>query len=156
MGQAFLQPNAQIQGAFGGNANLQEEVADTWTAGVILRPRFIPRLNITVDYYDIEIDQAIAAAGGGVNNILNLCYNVIQDASSAICGLITRDPQGIISGPPFIVSANNANLGGADHGGHRLPGRLQPAARVQHHRRRRIAAELLLPRQLFVEATSSR
>ncbi len=110
VGQAFLQPNAQIQGAFGGNANLQEEVADTWTAGVVLRPRFIPRLNITVDYYDIEIDQAIAAAGGGVNNILNLCYNVIQDANSAICGLIARDPQGIISGPPFVVAANNANL----------------------------------------------
>ncbi len=110
VGQAFLQPNAQIQGAFGGNANLQEEVADTWTAGVVLRPRFIPRLNITVDYYNIEIDNAVAAAGGGVNNILNLCYNVIQNAGSAICGLIARDSQGIISGPPFIVSANNANL----------------------------------------------
>ena len=28
----------------------------------------------------------------------------------AICGLITRDSQGIISGPPFVVTANNANL----------------------------------------------
>jgi iron complex outermembrane recepter protein len=110
VGQAFIQPNPQIQGAFGGNPDLQEEVADTWTAGVVIRPRFIPRLNIAVDYYDIEIDNAIATAGGGVNNILNLCYNVIQDASSAICQLISRDAQGIISGPPFVVSANNANL----------------------------------------------
>ena len=110
VGQAFIQPNAQIQGAFGGNPNLQEEVADTFTVGAVIRPSFIPRLNITVDYYDIEIDQAIATAGGGVNNILNLCYNVIQDANSAICGLVSRDTQGIISGPPFVVSANNANL----------------------------------------------
>lgn len=110
VGQSFLQPNAQIQGAFGGNPNLQEEVADTWTVGAVIRPSFLPRLNITVDYYDIEIDNAIASAGGGVNNILNLCYNVIQDAGSAICGLISRDAQGIISGPPFVVSANNANL----------------------------------------------
>lgn len=110
VGQAFLQPNAQIQGAFGGNPNLQEEVADTFTAGVVLRPSFIPRLNITVDYYDIEIERAIATAGGGVNGILNLCYNVIQDANSAICGLVARDSQGIISGPPFVVSAGNANL----------------------------------------------
>ncbi|WP_240782112.1 TonB-dependent receptor domain-containing protein [Qipengyuania sediminis] len=110
VGQAFLQPNTQIQGAFGGNPNLQEEVADTFTAGVVLRPSFIPRLNITVDYYDIEIDNAIATAGGGVAGILNLCYNVIQDASSAVCGLISRDTQGIISGPPFVVSAGNANL----------------------------------------------
>ena len=50
VGQGFLQPNAQIQGVFGGNPNLQEEVGDTWTAGVVLRPRFIPRLNITVDW----------------------------------------------------------------------------------------------------------
>ena len=110
VGQSFLQPNVQIQGAFGGNPDLQEEVGDTWTAGVVLRPRFIPRLNIAVDYYDIEISNAIATAGGGVNNILNLCYNVIQDPNSALCQLIARDPQGIISGPPFVVSANNANL----------------------------------------------
>ena len=45
-----------------------------------------------------------------MNNILNLCYNVIQDAGSALCGLVARDSQGIISGPPFVVSANNANL----------------------------------------------
>lgn len=110
VGQAFLQPNTQIQGAFGGNPNLQEEVADTFTAGVVLRPSFIPRLNITVDYYDIEVDNAIATAGGGVNGILNLCYNVVQDANGPICALINRDTQGIISGPPFVVSAGNANL----------------------------------------------
>ena len=105
-----IQPNDQIQSATGGNPNLQEEVADTFTAGVVLRPRFIPRLNIAVDYYDIEIDNAIAAAGGTANNILNLCYNTIKNANSAICQLIARDPSGVISGPPFVISANNANL----------------------------------------------
>lgn len=110
VGQAFLQPNTQIQGAFGGTPTLQEEVADTFTVGAVFRPSFIPRLNITLDYYDIKIDNAIATAGGGVNGILNLCYNVIQNASSAVCGLVNRDPQGILSGPPFIVTAGNANL----------------------------------------------
>jgi outer membrane receptor protein involved in Fe transport len=110
VGQPFLQPNTQIQGAFGGNPNLQEEVADTLTFGVVLRPSFIPRLNITLDYYDIDIESAIATAGGGVNGILNLCYNVIQNANSPVCQLISRDTQGIISGPPFVVSAGNANL----------------------------------------------
>ncbi|HZF96401.1 MAG TPA: TonB-dependent receptor [Allosphingosinicella sp.] len=105
-----IQPNDQIQGAFGGNPNLEEEVGDTYTAGVVLRPRFIPRLNIAVDYYDIRIDNAIATAGGGVANILNLCFFTIQNANSAICQLISRDPSGVISGPPNVVSANNANL----------------------------------------------
>jgi outer membrane receptor protein involved in Fe transport len=108
--QAFIQPNQQIEGRFGGNPNLEEERADTFTAGVVLRPSFIPRLNITVDYYDIEIENAISAAGGGVSGILNLCYNVIANASSPICGLIQRDTQGVISGPPNVVTALNANL----------------------------------------------
>jgi iron complex outermembrane recepter protein len=111
VGNPSLQPNVQIQGAFGGNPLLEEEVGDTITVGAVIRPRWVPRLNLTVDYYDIEIENVIAAAGGGVNNILNLCYNVIQNASSAICGLISRDPTGVISGPPFVVTATQANLG---------------------------------------------
>lgn len=110
VGQAFLQPNPQIQGQFGGNPNLSEETADTWTVGGVFQPSFAPGMTFQVDYYDIQIDRAISVAGGGVNNILNLCYNVIQDAGSALCGLINRDPQGIISGEPFVVSATNANL----------------------------------------------
>lgn len=105
-----LQPNAQIQGAFGGNPNLSEEVSDTWTAGVVIQPSFVPGMTLQIDYYDISIEKSIAVAGGGVNNILNLCYNVIQNANSAVCGLINRDSQGIISGPPFVVTASNANL----------------------------------------------
>ena len=113
----FIQPNAQIQGAFGGNPDLQEEVSDTFTVGAVLRPSFIPGLNITVDYFDIQIDQAISVAGGGVANILNLCYNVIADANSDLCGLISRDSQGIISGPPNVVTATNANLASLEASG---------------------------------------
>ncbi|WP_129794471.1 TonB-dependent receptor domain-containing protein [Sphingosinicella sp. CPCC 101087] len=111
VGNTGLQPNPQIEGTFGGNPNLEEEVADTWTVGAVIRPRFIPRLNIAVDYYNIKIENAIAQAGGGVGGVLDLCYNVIQDASHPICGLITRDAGGSISGGGvFIVEANNANL----------------------------------------------
>ena len=108
--QTFLQPNDQIEGAFGGNPNLEEEVGDTYTAGFIFRPSFIPRLNVAVDYYKIKVANSIAVAGGTVGNVLNLCYNQIQDASSPLCQSITRDAQGVISGGPFIVSAGNANL----------------------------------------------
>lgn len=105
-----LQPNAQIQGLFGGNPNLQEEVSDTWTAGAVIQPTFLRGVTLQVDYYDIKIDKQISVAGGSVDNILNLCYNRIKDATSAICGLISRDTQGIISGPPFVVTALNSNL----------------------------------------------
>jgi outer membrane receptor protein involved in Fe transport len=115
VGHTSLQPNAQIEGAFGGNPNLQEEQGDTYTAGVVLRPRFIPRLNVAVDWYKIKVTGAIAPAAGGVGGILNLCYNVIQDPNNALCQLIHRDSSGVLSGGGvFIVNAANANLGELD------------------------------------------
>ncbi len=82
----FSQANAQIEGAFGGNVNLEEESSDTFTIGVVLQPT--DNLDITLDYYDIEIEDAIDVLGGSVQNVLNLCYNTIQDASSAFCQAI--------------------------------------------------------------------
>lgn len=107
--QVFVmsQPNVQIEGTFGGNPNLQEEIGDTYTAGIVLRPRFIPRLNASVDWYDIRVKGAVSAAGGGVQGILNACY--IQGINS-LCSLVHRDPSGVLSGGAFIVEASNANL----------------------------------------------
>ena len=112
-----LQPNTQIQSQTGGNPNLNAEKADTYTFGVVLRPRFIPRLNITVDYFNIKIKNAIFVAGGGPPNILNLCYNVFQDASNAFCQLITRNQStgaidGTINsdGSAAVIFAGAANL----------------------------------------------
>ena len=118
VGDPALQPNAQIQGLFGGNPNLQEERSTSYTYGVVVRPRWVPRLNITVDYFNIKVKNVILTAGGGVANILDLCYNTIQDANSSICQLIHRNPQtGEIDGSngpggtKFVVEATNANLG---------------------------------------------
>jgi outer membrane receptor protein involved in Fe transport len=107
-----LQPNAQIQGLFGGNPNLGEETADTYTAGVVIRPSFIPRLNISVDYFDITIEDTVSVLGGGLGNTLNLCYNQIQDINSVYCQAVVRDPSTGIIGDDFIPSILNANIGG--------------------------------------------
>jgi outer membrane receptor protein involved in Fe transport len=107
-----IQANDQIEALVGGNPNLQEEVGDTLTAGVILRPRFIPRLNLAVDYYDIKIDGVITSGFGGVQATLNLCLNDFAGSpSAAACQAIIRDPTGAISGGgEFIVLAGNLNL----------------------------------------------
>lgn len=107
---AGVQPDDQIESQFGGNPNLIEEKSDSYTFGAVIRPSFIPRLNIAIDYFHVKIDQAIFTAGGGTDSILNLCYNVIQDANSAICGLINRDPTTGEIGDQFLVQAGNANL----------------------------------------------
>lgn len=111
VGDPGLQLNAQIEGVFGGNPLLEEETAETWTVGAVIRPSFIPRLNITLDAYDIEITDVVSVLGGTLNNVLNLCYNVIQDAGSIYCQAVGRNPAGIISGDQFSVQVLNANIG---------------------------------------------
>jgi len=105
---AAVQPNNQIQAVFGGNPNLEEERSESFTAGVVIRPRFLPRLNVTVDAYDIEIDGVIGSAGGGANNVLDLCF--VQGLSQ-FCNLVQRNPGTGAIEAPFLVSAFNLNQG---------------------------------------------
>jgi len=101
----FTQANSQIEGRFGGNANLEEESSDTFTVGVVIEP--LDGLDISIDYYDIEIEDAISVLGGSVTNVLDLCYNVIQDAGSAFCQAVTRRADGNVD----TVNVLNANIG---------------------------------------------
>jgi len=113
VGDPALQPNPQTPAIFGGNANLQEETSTSWTAGAVFRPTFVPGLTITADYFDIEIEDAIAAFGGGFNNTLNLCYNVVQDINSGFCQVLigARDAGTFTTAnPPLIVQENVASF----------------------------------------------
>lgn len=51
--------SVNIPGYQGGNPDIREETAKTWTAGIVLRPTFIPGLVITADWYNINIKNAI-------------------------------------------------------------------------------------------------
>ncbi len=114
VGSDTLQINPQIQGSFGGNPDLQEETSDSYTAGVVLRPSFIPGLSITADYYNIKIENTISTLGGGLPNSLNLCYNVVQDINSVYCQAFvgTRNALGQFDGEvlPRILNANVGQL----------------------------------------------
>lgn len=80
-----VQPNAQIQGDFGGNPDVLEETSDTYTVGVVFQPSFVPRLNITIDYFNIKVDDVINTRAGGMATALSLCFNTIQDLNNPIC-----------------------------------------------------------------------
>ncbi|WP_313806285.1 TonB-dependent receptor [Sphingobium sp.] len=47
-----------------GNAALDPERADTWTVGVVLQPRGIPGLSLSVDYFNINLKDAITTVAG--------------------------------------------------------------------------------------------
>ncbi len=57
----------------GSNPNLTVETSDSYTYGVVLQPRFLPGLNVSVDYYDITVDDIIGTVG--VQTIVNQCYD---------------------------------------------------------------------------------
>jgi len=82
-------PASQYNGLIGGNADLLPEVADTYTVGVVLQPRFLPRFALTVDYFDINVDRAVTTIGA--DTILNACGTTLDPT---FCGLINRDPSG--------------------------------------------------------------
>ena len=79
--------NLDIPGTRQGNANLRAEVARTWTAGVVLRPRFVPRLQIAVDWYDIRLRDAINLATA--TQVANLCVD-LASTDNPFCPTITR------------------------------------------------------------------
>ena len=44
---------------------LVPEESDTYTFGIILQPRFLPKLAMSIDYFDIEITDTISTFGAG-------------------------------------------------------------------------------------------
>jgi iron complex outermembrane recepter protein len=60
---AFIFTNSQFQGLTGGSPDLIEETADTYTLGLVFQPAGSPLegLQASVDYYNIEIEDAINA-----------------------------------------------------------------------------------------------
>ncbi len=115
LGNPGTQLNAQIPALFGGNPDLEEETSDSYTAGVVLQPRFVPGLTITADYFNIKVKNAVGLAGGSLQNGLNLCFGTIQDLNNPICrpyvGIRNSSGQITVDNPPLISTANIAELG---------------------------------------------
>ena len=73
----------------GGNPNLKEESAKTWTIGAVYLPEFVDGLSLTLDYYNITVDDYIGTVGN--QNIVNAC---LREGISQYCDLITRSSTG--------------------------------------------------------------
>jgi outer membrane receptor protein involved in Fe transport len=95
----------QYNGRFNGNPNLVPETADTYTVGVLFQPRFVPNLSVSVDYFDIKIDNRIGPVGGDA--ILNNCL-----ANGIGCAAVHRDSNGsLYKTPNGFVDDPNVNQG---------------------------------------------
>jgi outer membrane receptor protein involved in Fe transport len=101
----FAQANSQIEGLFGGNPNLEQEESDTYTFGAVIQPT--DNLDITIDYFDISVEDAISVLGNTVGGLLDICYNQTQDENDQFCQAVFRRPDGNVQ----QASVLNANIG---------------------------------------------
>lgn len=106
---AAFQSNGQIEVLAGGQPNLFEESADTLTIGMVWQPSFVEGLTVQVDYYDVDIEDAIGAPS--LQFVLDACH---RQNSAAACAIVVRDPaNGEITSPfiPNIITRNFSSLG---------------------------------------------
>jgi iron complex outermembrane receptor protein len=107
-GNISTNPASQYNGLTGGNPNLDPESADTFSAGFVWSPSFVDGLNLTVDWYDIEIDEVIG--GVGADLAVNTC---LTSGDPLFCGLVNRAPGSgsLWLGQQGFVVNTNQNLG---------------------------------------------
>lgn len=97
----------------GSNPNLRPEKADSWTIGAAITPRSggaVGRMRLSVDYYAIEVNDAIGVLGA--QTLANRC----QQGVSEFCDLITRDSVtgSILEIRDVMVNSNELRTSGFD------------------------------------------
>lgn len=81
-----------VQSRETGNRLLQPEVADTLGIGVVFTPGFLPGFGASIDYYKIDVNDAIATLTR--QQYVDLCF----DGVTALCSAISRDADGRLNG----------------------------------------------------------
>ena len=112
----ITQPTAgQINNFSGGNTTLTPEEADTVTVGFVWQPDFAPGLALTVDYYDITVDNAISLRPAF--DVVDACFSTARnpslDPANADCQLMIRNNlNGTLEGDDeFGLVQLNGNIG---------------------------------------------
>jgi outer membrane receptor protein involved in Fe transport len=79
--------SASLELQSGGNPELREETSDSYTLGAVLTPRAVPGLSLSVDYFDITVNDVITTPTA--QQIVNACYD-LADLNNQFCALFQR------------------------------------------------------------------
>jgi iron complex outermembrane recepter protein len=106
----------QANNTVGGNVNLKPEKADTYTLGAVFQPQGLRGFSVSLDYYNIVINQAVSTATPA--DVISACFANITAASAtdpACTVAIRRNPTtGALDGDPattFGLLQLSSNLG---------------------------------------------
>ncbi len=100
--QTANQVSAQFAVLAGSNPNLSPETADTSTIGLIFTPSFLEGFSISIDYWDIEVDDLISRLTS--DSIVDACYE-------GPVGLTADECSQFVS--VYNASTNNLTIGSA-------------------------------------------
>ena len=92
-----------ISGFNRGNPTLREERSNSFTAGAVFQPSFIPGFTASVDYYNIRINDAISSLAG--QTIINQCYDNPSGIDNEFCAVVFRRPDGTFAGQQNVNHA---------------------------------------------------
>lgn len=115
----WIDPNANPAklAVTGGNPNLEEETSDSFAFGTVFTPTSLENLQFSIDYWDIEINDAVSSFSS--NDIMNKCVDS-PTINNQFCPLVTREP-----GPSYSIAriditkinAGRLNASGIDFAG---------------------------------------
>ena len=106
-------PAGQFRNISGGNPDLEVEKSDTFTIGVVATPAFVPGLTVSIDYFDITVEDFIGSVPE--EQSINQC---LTTGDAFFCGLINRGSNGELwaSQDAFVI-ATNVNTGSLETSG---------------------------------------
>ena len=80
--------DSTAEGSSGGSTSLQNEKANSWTAGGVLQPHILPGFSLSADYISIDIENEITEPG--LTNEMDACYDSTDYPNNAYCSTFTR------------------------------------------------------------------
>ncbi|MBX9860011.1 MAG: TonB-dependent receptor [Sphingomonas sp.] len=93
--QTFVPIGAALPGTFSGAAGLQPERSTSWTVGAVVRPRWVPGLQLSADYINLDLTGIIQPTN--LAQALQFCFdsttfpNTSPQTGANTCSFFTRD-----------------------------------------------------------------
>ena len=106
----FVSSVVQVPTLYGGNANVQPESSESYTLGAVLNPN--DSVTVTVDYWNIDIDNAIGTVG--TTDLIDFCLT-----QGLFCNQTERygAGTGVLQGQIIKVIDTNDNVGTETYSG---------------------------------------
>lgn len=96
-------PASGISGLSGGNPGLFAEESDSWTVGAVFAPTFLPGFTMSVDWYSIDLNEAIVTIAA--QTVINQCYDDPGGIDNQFCAAVFRNPNGTFQGQQNVLHA---------------------------------------------------